>query len=236
MAAQLLHYFAMLASISTDLRQTFRSLGRNPGFAVVAVLTLGLGIGANTATFSGVDALLLGSLPYSHPERLVGIWEDSSAVGFPQNTPAPANYSDWRRMNHVFSDVAALRFRHANLTGGGHPEMVLGRGVTANFFDVLGARPMLGRVFSAEEDNTAAKVVVIGYNLWQRRFGGSRSAIGQTLRMNDQAYTVIGVMPAGFAFPDRTFEFWDPANFSPEDLAKRTNHFSKRRRKAKAGR
>jgi putative ABC transport system permease protein len=208
-----------------ELRYTIRSLRRNPGFAVVAILTLALGIGANTAIFSGVNALLLGPMPYGHPEQLAGIWEDASVMGFPRNTPAPANYVDWRRMNHVFSDLAALRFHVVNLTGGGHPELVMGRGVTANFFDVLGAHPMLGRSFTGQEDSSGAKVAVIGHSLWQRRFGGSRDVIGQTLRMNDQAYTVIGVMPAGFAYPDRSVEFWDPAHFDAKDLARRSSHF-----------
>ena len=185
----------MSALFPADLRYTIRSLLRNPAFTVVAVLTLGLGVGANTAIFSGVYALLLGPMPYSHPEELVAVWEDSSVMGFPRNTPAPANYVDWLRMNRVFTDLAALRYRTANLSGGGHPEMVLGRGVTSNLFDVLGAHPMLGRSFTAQEDSAGAKVVVIGYSLWQRRFGGARNTVGQTLRMNDQAYTMAETTP-----------------------------------------
>ena len=157
-----------------DCVGTVRSLRKSTGFTVVAVLALGLGlgIGANTAIFSGVDALLLGPMPYSGSDRLVAVWEDASTIGFARNTPATANYLDWRRLNHVFTDMAALRFRVANLTGEGRPE--LGRGVTANFFEVLGARPLFGRTFTEQEDRTGAKVVVIGYGLWQRRFAGAR--------------------------------------------------------------
>jgi putative ABC transport system permease protein len=208
-----------------DLRFVLRSLRNTPGFTVVAILTLAVGIGANTAIFSGIHALLLGPMPYDHPERLAAVWEDASSIGFPHNTPAPGNFADWKRMNKVFADMAALRFRVANLTGQGRPEVVMGRGVTSNFFSVLGARPFLGRTFTAQEDRTGAKLVVISYGLWQRRFGGARNAIGRTLSMNNEPYTVIGVMPAGFAFPDRRFEFWDPAHFTPEQLARRDNHF-----------
>lgn len=211
--------------LTRDLRFVVRSLRKTPAFTTVAILTLGVGIGANTAMFSGIHALLLGPMPYAHPERLVAVWENASTIGFPHNTPAPANYVDWKRMNHVFSDMAALRFRIANLTGQGRPEVVLGRGVTSNFFAVLGSRPILGRTFTEQEDRTGAKVAVIGYGLWQRRFGGARDVIGRTLLMDKEPYTVVGVMPAGFAYPDRRFEFWEPAHFTPKQLATRYNHF-----------
>jgi predicted permease len=188
-------------------------------------VTLAVGIGANTAIFSGIHALLLGPMPYAHPERLVSVWEDASDIGFPHNNPAVANYVDWKRMNHVFTDIAALRFRVSNLTGRGRPEALLGRGVTANFFDVLGSQPYLGRTFTEQEDRAGAKLVVISYGLWQRRFGGARDVIGRPLLMDKQPYTVIGVMPAGFAFPDRRYEFWEPAYFTPKQLASRDNHY-----------
>ncbi|HTU45837.1 MAG TPA: ABC transporter permease [Bryobacteraceae bacterium] len=211
--------------LTLDLRFVVRSLSKTPAFSVVAILTLAVGIGANTAIFSGIHTLLLGPMPYAHPERLVAIWEDASAVGFPHNNPAVANYLDWKRMNHVFTDMAALRFRVKNLTGEGRPEAVLGRGVTSNFFDVLGSRPLLGRTFTEQEDRTGAKVVVIGYGLWQRRFGGARDVIGRTLLMDKEPYTVIGVMRAAFAYPDRRYEFWEPAHFTPKELANRNNHY-----------
>ena len=208
-----------------DIRYGLRLLRKSPGFAAVAILTLALGIGANTAIFSTVDALLIRALPYADADRVVMVWEDASEAGFPRNTPAPANYGDWARLNHSFSGVAATRGTSANLTGGGVPEQVVGRGVTPNFFSVLGVAPIAGRVFTEDENRAAAQVVVIGYGLWQRRFGGDRSAIGQTVLMNGSRYAVIGVMPRGFVFRNRDVEYWVPIAFSPQTAAARNSHF-----------
>ncbi|MCU1381517.1 MAG: hypothetical protein JWL71_214, partial [Acidobacteria bacterium] len=208
-----------------DIRYGLRLLRRAPGFAAVAILTLALGIGANTAIFSTVDALLIRSLPYADADRVVMVWEDASDVGFPRNTPAPGNYADWARLNHSFSGVAATRGTSANLTGGAMPEQVVGRGVTPNFFAVLGVAPIAGRAFTEAEDRANAPVVVIGYGLWQRRFGGDRSAVGRTLLMNGSRYEVIGVMPRGFVFRNRDVEYWVPIAFSPQAAAARNNHF-----------
>ena len=215
----------MLARWLTDLRFTLRHLLRTPGFSLAAVLALALGIGANTAIFSGVNALLLGPMPYSHPEQLVGLWEDASVFGFPHNNPAPADFFDWQRQATPFSGMAALRWSNANLTGSGRPEAVVGKGVTSNFFSVLGTQPFLGRTFSEDEDHLGAKVVVLSYALWQRRFGGDLHAIGKTLHMDNEPYTVIGIMPAGFAYPDRKFDYWRPAHFTSEEAATRDNHY-----------
>jgi putative ABC transport system permease protein len=133
---------------------------RSPGFASVAVLALALGIGANTAIFTAVDTVLLRPLPYPEADRLVMVWEDATHQSFPRNNPAPGNYFDWRRQNRVFTDMAAMRFRNANLTGDGPPEMVLGRGATASLFSVMGVQPTLGRAFTDQEDAAGAKVVV----------------------------------------------------------------------------
>ncbi len=209
----------------SDIRFTFRNLRRSLAFTTVAVLALGLGIGANTAIFSGVNALLLGPLPYSRPEQLVALWEDASAIRYPHSVIAPANFLDWQKMNHVFGGMAALRPRTDNLTDGEKPEVAEGDGVTANFFEVLGVRPVFGRTFSSQEDSTGAKVVVISYGLWQRRFNGSRTAVGQTLHMNNEPFTVIGVMPPGFAFPNRDAEFWNPIRLAPAEWGQRYSHF-----------
>jgi predicted permease len=211
--------------LARDVRFVLRSLRKTPGFTAVAILTLAVGIGANTAIFSGIHALLLGPLPYDHAERLAAVWEDASAYGFPHNTPAPGNYAEWKRMNHVFSDMAALRYRVANLSGQERPEEVVARGVTSNFFALLGARPLLGRTFTAEEDDAGAQVVILSYGLWQRRFGGARDAIGRTLLIDRQPYTVIGVMPRRFAYPDRGVEFWAPAHLTLRELGRRDNHY-----------
>lgn len=208
-----------------DLRYACRQLGRSPGFTLTAVLALGLGIGANSAIFSVVDAVLLRPLPYPESDRLVMVWEEATFVGFPRNTPAPANWVDWRKRNTVFTDVAASRGGLFSLTGDGQPEIVLGRRVTANFWTVLGVKPMLGRVFTEAEESANARVAVISYGLWQRRLGGDPTAVGRDIVVNDQKHTVIAVMPRGFAWPAREFDIWAPASFTARDLGNRGSHY-----------
>src|SRR5262245_19369171 len=217
-----------MSSLITDLRHGVRLLFRAPGFAAVAVLTLALGIGANTAIFSTINDALFRPLPYGDPDRVVMVWEDVSYLGFPRNTPAPANYLDWKARNRVFTDMAATRGAAANLTSGGPPEQVVGRRTTANFFGVLDVKPLLGRTFTDEEDRTGAPVAVISYGLWQRRFGGSLSAVGSDVTMNGAARTVIGVMPPDFSFRSESgspVEFWSPTQFTPAQAANRTGHY-----------
>lgn len=216
----------MNSSILLDIRYALRQLLKSPGFSVVAILTLALGIGANTAMFSVVDAVLIRPLPYADPDRLVMVWEDGSRIGFPRATPSVANWVSWREGNNVFTDIAATRGGSFLVSGGNEPEHLSGRKVTANFWTVLGAQPMLGRAFTAEEDRTRAPVAVISYALWQRRFGGSRTAIGSKLILNDAPVTVIGVMPHEFFFlPWRFTDIWIPASFTPQELARRGQHF-----------
>src|SRR5215212_4782851 len=133
-----------------DLRFGLRLLRRSPGFSAVAIVTLALGIGANTAIFSAVDAILIRALPYADPDRLVMVWEDNTAAGFPRNTPAPGNYYDWARLQQSFSGMAATRAGFASLTADGPPEQLFGRRVSQNFFEVLGVRPAIGRTFTEE--------------------------------------------------------------------------------------
>lgn len=211
-------------NLYTYLRMALRQMRRNPGFFTVALAALALGIGANTAIFSAVEGVLLKPLPYKDPGQLVMVWEDASYVGFAHNTPAAANYVDWRAQNQVFTDMVALRYHNAAFTGGQAPEEVLGRGVTPNFFDVLGVQPALGRPFTKEEDAARANVVVLSYTLWQRRFAGDPAVIGRAVQVDDVATTIVGVMPRGFFFPDQQTEYWKPASFTPEQWAKRNNH------------
>ena len=211
-------------NLYTHFRMALRQMRRNPGFFTVALAALALGIGANTAIFSAVEGVLLKPLPYKNPGQLVMVWEDASFVGFAHNTPAAANYVDWRAQNQMFTDMVALRYHHASFTGGQAPEEVLGRGVTPNFFDVLGVQPALGRPFTKEEDAAASKVVVLSYTLWQRRFGGDPAVIGRAVQMDDVSTTIVGVMPRGFFFPDKQTEYWKPVSFTPEQWAKRNNH------------
>ncbi len=206
------------------LRSAFRQMRRNPGFFAVAFAALALGIGANTAIFSAVEGVLLHPLPYAEPGRLVMVWEDASYLGFSRNTPAAANYVDWSAQNQVFTGMVAIRFANAAFTGDQAPEQLLGRRVTPNFFDVLGVQPAIGRPFTAEEDAAKRKLVVLSYALWQRRYGANPGVVGRSILMDDEATTVVGVMPRGFFFPDRQTEYWVPASFTPEELAKRGNH------------
>jgi putative ABC transport system permease protein len=212
-------------SLVADIRYSLRLVRRAPGFAAIAIATLALGIGANTAIYSIVDSVLLRPLPYGDPDRIVMVWEDASFIGFARNTPAPANYFDWKQRNRVFTDMAATRGAVANLTAGGPPEQILGRRVTANFFSVLDVRPILGRTFTEEEDRTAAPVAIISYGLWQRRYGGDPTVVGTSILMNGSAMTVIGVMPQTFVFRSREIDFWAPIQFTPAEAANRTSHF-----------
>jgi putative ABC transport system permease protein len=212
-------------ALLADLRYSVRLLRKAPGFTAIAVATLALGIGANTAIFSAVDAMLVRPLPYADADRVVLVWEDVGVAGIPRNTPAPGNYNDWARLSRSFTGMAATRGANANLTADGPPELILGRAVTPNFFDVLGVRPAIGRSFTAEEDRTGAPVVVISDGLWRRRYRGDRSIVGRTLLMNDNRYEVIGVMPRGFVFRNREMNYWVPIHFSPEVAVTRQSHF-----------
>jgi putative ABC transport system permease protein len=218
-----------------DLRYAMRLLRKTPVFTVAAIGTLALGIGANTTIFSLVQTMLLRPLPYQDPDRVVMVWEDRTAAGFPRNSPAPGNYRDWRTMNASFTDMAATAFAFANLTGESGPELVVGQRVTANFFSVLGVEPVVGRVFSAADDNAGQRVAVISHALWQRRYGGDPGIVGRTISMSGQGsggaamgdvkHEVIGVAPPSFVFLSRDFDFWVPMQFSPQEAAGRGNHF-----------
>ncbi len=214
-----------MAALLEDLVYGARLLRRSPGFSLAAILALALGIGANTAIFSVVDAVLLAPLPYADAERLVMVWEDSSYIGFRRSTPAPANWVDWRAQNTVFTDIAATRGAAYSITGDGPPEQVFGRRVTANLWPILGAEPLLGRVFSEQEEKANAPVAVISYGLWQRRYGGARDMIGRKIVLDNLPYTVTAVMPRGFTFTSRLQDVWTPAAFTPRELANRGSHY-----------
>jgi putative ABC transport system permease protein len=209
-----------------NLRYTFRQITKSPGFFAVAIAALALGIGANTAIFSAVEAVLLKPLPFAQPDRLVIVWEDLSFLGFANNTPAPANYVDWRAQNRVFTDMVATRFTTASLTGDGQPEQLSGKKVTPNFFDVLGVQPAVGRPFTAEEDKAQSPVVVLGYDVWRRRFGSDETILGRAILLNGVQTKVVGVMPKDFFFSDRkNSDYWVPMAFTPEQWARRQSHF-----------
>jgi putative ABC transport system permease protein len=195
-----------MSTLIQDVKYGLRMLARNPGFTAVAVLTLALGIGANTAIFSVVNAALLKPLPYNDADRLVMVWEQNPERGWYRNIVSAANFLDWRKQNHVFTQMAAADPQVTfNLSGTGRPEEVWGEQVTTNLFSLLGVRPMLGRDFLPEEDKPGGpRVVLLGHGLWQSRYGGDRKLIGQQILLNGESYTVIGVMPRSFYFPP----FW----------------------------
>ena len=212
-------------STLSDLRYGLRLLRQSPGFTAVALAALALGIGANTAIFSTLDSVVLRSLPFDDPDRLVMVWEDASFASFPKNTPAVANYVDWKNRNHVFTDMAATRGATANLTVDGPPEQVFGTRATANFFSVVGARPVLGRTFTEDEDRTGAPVVLISNGLWQRRYNGDPGVIGKPILLDGNKFTIIGVMPRNFVFRWNKRDFWMPMHFTPQQLTERGSHY-----------
>jgi putative ABC transport system permease protein len=207
---------------------------KNPGVSAVAVLTLALGIGANTALFSVVNGVLLRPLSYKNPERLVSLWEN--VPGYGQWRVSPANFFDWKRQNSVFEDVSAFGANSLTLTGQGDPEQILGTRVSPGYFAVVGVEPMLGRPFLPEEYETGKDhSVILGYSFWQSRFGGNQQLINKTITLNDASYTVVGVMPPGIypvwpttsghiSFDQGQQQFWTPMSFTPGWAAVRSAH------------
>ena len=215
-----------VADLLHDLRYAVRLQRKNPGFTIVAVIALALGIGANTAIFSVVNTVLLRPLPYKDPERLVMVWEDATRHGYPRDTPAAANFVDWRDQNQVFDAMSAIADTSFNLTGSGEPERLEGRRVSASLFPLLGVEPQLGRVFTAAEDQPGAqRVVLLSYALWQRRFGGDPGIVGKALTLNGESHIVTGVMPARFQFPSSDDQAWVPIALTQQEAGNRNRHY-----------
>jgi len=220
-----------------DVRYGLRMLAKSPGFTAVAVLTLALGIGANTAIFSVINAVILRPPPFPNPEQLVTLFERDLKKGYDQNAPAAANYLDWRSQNNVFSQMAVYGGGQCNLSGDQRPERVAGSAVTADLFPLLGTAPLLGRTFATGEEQPGHdRVVILSYALWQERFGGRPQILGQSITVNGRACTVIGVMPPGFVFPGDTgtvqkiytsppAQLWVPLALDPETWAVRSDHY-----------
>ncbi len=200
-----------LGTLGQDLRYGMRQLRKNPGFTAVAVLTLALGIGANTAMFSVVNAVLLDPLPYHEPNRLVTLWETNNAFGSPgPGSMTDPDYVQLRAQNQVFNDAAAFRGQTFNLTGGGEPERLLGAAVSPHLFHLLGFAPALGRGFTSDEDQAGrGNVVLLSHQLWERRFGANPAAIGKSITLDGASFTVVGVMPPYFGFPNQS-SIWSP--------------------------
>src|SRR5262245_42553353 len=193
----------MIHTLASDVRYAFRGLLRAPAFAIAAVSVLGMGIGANTATFSIVNTVLLRPLPFEEPDRLVRLFHvppQNAFPGIPRFPLSAANFYDWQHDARAFEAMAMYRFRQFTLTGSGNPESVLAGALGAGFFDVVRSRPALGRVFLPEEDAPGSgHVAILSDRFWQSRFAGAPEAVGRTLRLDGEAYTIVGVMPASFS-------------------------------------
>jgi putative ABC transport system permease protein len=209
-----------------DLRHGLRSLSKRPALTAVALITLALGIGVNTAIFSAVDSVLLRPLPYKDPESLMAVWEHTPHLGIVQNEFAPANYFDLRRQNNVFEGAGAFGQLSINHTGDGEPEQLEGQLVTANVFPLLGVAPALGRTFAADEDQKGREnVAVLSHALWQRRFNRDPGIINRNITLNGESFTVIGVMPPSFFFPVRETELWVPWSMEEGQAEGRGDHY-----------
>jgi putative ABC transport system permease protein len=211
-----------------DLRYALRMLVKTPGFSAVAIVTLALGIGANTAVFSLVSAVLLRSLPFPEANRLVLLWDDVSAPTngrFSLTEPTPADYKDWKAQSRSFSGMAAMMQATYNLTGTAEPHKVEGIRTTANLFSVLGMQPLAGRMLTEADDQPDANaVVVLDARLWRSVFGGDPGVVGRTILLNGLPHTVVGVVPPDFQFPVTNAGLWVPARFTAQELAVRTSY------------
>jgi putative ABC transport system permease protein len=209
-----------------DIRYGVRGLWKSPGFAAAAVLVLALGIGANSAIFSVVNAVLLRSLPYANAERLV--WVGGKVGSNPRASVSPADFVDYRAQSNSFEEFAASTSVAVplNLTGAGEPERLIGSAVTTNYFRAFGVKPLLGRTFNPEEEKTAGgpPVVVLSHGLWQRRFGADPNVIGKTVTIDGKTATIVGVAPQSFQYPAGT-EVWAPLTFDSPEMKVRRAHF-----------
>jgi putative ABC transport system permease protein len=200
-----------------DLRYGMRKLAKTPGFTAIVVFALALGIGANTAIFSVVNAILLHPLAYKDPGRIAMVWMDNRKLGVDQDWHSYPNFMEYKNGSQTFEDIAAFNDRSFNLTGAGDPVRVIGAWATASLFPVLDVAPVLGRVFTPDEEEPGRDlVVVLSHGLWQRRFGADPHIIGQQISLNRTNRTVVGVMPASFRFPDKDAELWIPLAPDPQ--------------------
>jgi putative ABC transport system permease protein len=216
-----------METLVQDFRYSLRVLLKSPGFAAVAVIVLALGIGANTAIFSVVNAVLLRPLPYQDPGKLVQVWHVPPPKSFPGMTQfavSAANYLDWREQNHAFEQLAIYSYATLNLSGKGQPESLTSGVVSPNFFSVLQVRPLMGRAIAPGEDQQGhANVVVLSHAFWREHFGSDPRIVGQDVTLNQQSYAVVGVMPARFEMPPSA-QVWTPMALTDKEKAVRGEH------------
>ncbi|MBV8818594.1 MAG: ABC transporter permease, partial [Acidobacteriaceae bacterium] len=206
-----------LEATARDARYALRTFRQSPSFTIIVVLTLGLGIGATTAIFGVFEVVLLRPLPYGEPQQLVHIGESNPLKRWTDEVASPANFADWRRLNRVFTDVAAYAPGRAFLTSGGEPRRIEALRSTGNLFDVLKVKPLLGRSFRYEETMAGHdRVVMLSYGFWQAAFSGDPGIVGRSLQIDDKSMEVIGIAPRGFYFPARDIEIYLPLGVKPE--------------------
>jgi predicted permease len=215
----------LLAAIVHDVRYAIRMLRARPGFTAVAVITLALGVGANTAIFSVVRTLLLEPLPFAQPDRLAMLWEADAADPSRTTILSAPNYLDFQRGVKAFETTGVWEYLNFNFSGDREAERVPGLRVSASTFTMLGVAPELGRTFTAAEDAPGHDVAIISHALWQRRFGGRADIIGHAARMNGRPVEIVGVMPASFLFPNNTTGVWTPIAFNDEDRGRGSHSF-----------
>src|SRR5436305_13286287 len=225
----------LLETFLQDVRYAGRMLAKRPGFTAVAALTLAVGVGANTAIFSVVEAVLLRPLPYRHAGRVVVVWENNHAQPGRHNVISPANFFDWREQAKSFDEMAVFLDQPLSLTGVGEPEEVPAQLVTSNLFALLGVNPELGRAFTPEDAKAGkrAVVTVISHGLWQRRFGGAPDVIGRTISLNGRPMSIVGVMPDGFKWfvkensrSSRPADLWLPMSLAPYSDRTKSGRFA----------
>ena len=208
----------LLETLAQDVRYGLRLLGKSPGFACVSVVTLALGIGATTAIFSVVKAVLLNQLPYKDPESIVAVWTANQASGGQPLPSSPGDFAIWKQKSGVFEDMAPSYDDEKTLTGEGAPQFLIGYGVSANYLRILGVQPQLGRLYTDEEDKAkAANVALLSDHLWRTTFHSDPSVVGRPITLEGKPYTVVGVMPRAFNYPE-TVEIWTPAAMAPSDF------------------
>jgi predicted permease len=212
----------------SDVKYGLRGLRRSPGFTAVALITLALGIGANTAIFSVVNTVLIQPLPYKNPDRLVMLWQSYPTAGFDRLGASPPEYLDYRDRNQVFSGVAGYADLSFNLTGVAQPDRIKAARVTGNLFSLLDVPPMMGRILLPEDDRAGGpKLVVVSYAFWKQQLHSESGVLGKSIRLDEQPYTIVGVMPASFRFPfDGTplsdpADLWVPMEFSQAEIQAR---------------
>ncbi|HYM13569.1 MAG TPA: ABC transporter permease, partial [Bryobacterales bacterium] len=206
-------------TLFSDLRFTLRTLAKSPGFAAVAILTLALGLGANTAIFSFVDAVLLKPLPYRDPGNILALWEKRPDGG--ENGISSLNFLDWRNQNTVFESIAAATGAPVTLSGRAQPELLNARLVSASYFDLFGSRAAFGRTFAPDEDQPGkGQVAVLSARAWESLFGADPHLLGKTIRLDSKEYTVIGVLPPGSVYDRMGAQIWLPLVFDPSSLTR----------------